>query len=586
VSETTTREEDGPPTEVAWRPGSGSASTAGVAYRAVLLAALLVVMGFFIRQLLTLALVMVLTVTIALALSAATTRLERLRVPRVLGASMVLAAVLAALAGVGVLIAQPLASETDRLRENVPEVAEEVGAQVESLTGRSPDRLVEEGQEFALTLLSPQLVTSVVTALAGVLLVLVTALYIAIRPQPLVDGLLRLVAPGRRGWARHLLQRLRTAWLGWLLGTLLNMVVVGVLLYVAFAVLGLRYALLLAVLGALGEFVPYFGPVLVSIPAVLIALADSLELAVITTVVIVVIQQVEGNVLVPVIMARTVSLHPAVVAVGVVAVATALGPVALLVAVPVISAVVILVEELWVRPREQVAEDASASPRRRVLRFRPRRRGASEAPNPRQVMSVHDQHTSRHRDRRLAGRRVAFLVANEGIEQSELAEPMRAVRAEGGRAEIVAPHPGTVQAMSHLNKADIFPVSIALEDGPDPDDFDALVLPGGVANPDRLRMDERAVAFVRRFMEAGRPVAAICHAPWLLVEADVVRGRTLTSWPSLITDIENAGGQRVNEEVCVDGNLITSRSPEDLPAFCAALVEAVAGTPQAAVASD
>ena len=201
-------------------------------------------------------------------------------------------------------------------------------------------------------------------------------------------------------------------------------------------------------------------------------------------------------------------------------------------------------------------------------------------------MSVHDQHTSRHRDRRLAGRRVAFLVANEGIEQSELAEPMRAVRAEGGRAEIVAPQPGTVQAMSHLNKADIFPVSIALEDGPDPDDFDALVLPGGVANPDRLRMDERAVAFVRRFMEAGRPVAAICHAPWLLVEADVVRGRTLTSWPSLITDIENAGGQRVNEEVCVDGNLITSRSPEDLPAFCAALVEAVAGTPQAAVASD
>jgi protease I len=189
-----------------------------------------------------------------------------------------------------------------------------------------------------------------------------------------------------------------------------------------------------------------------------------------------------------------------------------------------------------------------------------------------------DDH-DRRPERPLEGRRVAFLVANEGIEQSELAEPMRAVRAAGGQAALIAPEPGEAQAMHHLDKGDIFPVDTALEDGPDPSDYDALMLPGGVANPDRLRMDERAVAFVRRFMDEGRPVAAICHAPWLLVQADAVRGRTLTGWPSITTDIENAGGIRVNEEVCRDGNLVTSRSPTDLPAFCEAMVDLFAAAP-------
>ena len=197
-------------------------------------------------------------------------------------------------------------------------------------------------------------------------------------------------------------------------------------------------------------------------------------------------------------------------------------------------------------------------------------------------MSVTDQQNARG-DRPLEGRRVAFLVANEGIEQSELAEPMRAVRAAGGHAELIAPEPGEAQAMNHLQMADIFPVDTALEDGPDPASYDALMLPGGVANPDRLRMDDRAVRFVRHFMDAGKPVAAICHAPWLLVQADAVRGRTLTGWPSITTDIENAGGRRVNEEVCRDGNLVTSRSPSDLPAFCAAMVELFATAPAAAV---
>jgi predicted PurR-regulated permease PerM len=173
--------------------------------------------------------------------------------------------------------------------------------------------------------------------------------------------MVRLLPPDRRGWATAALGRIRDAWLGWLLGTLVNMVAVGVLMYIAFRLLGLDFAVLLAVLAALGEFVPYFGPIIVSIPAVLIALAESLELAVLTAVVILVIQQVEGNLLVPIVMARTVHLHPAVVAVGVVAVSTALGPVALLVAVPVLSAIVILVEELWVRPRE-IVHDAAPEP--------------------------------------------------------------------------------------------------------------------------------------------------------------------------------------------------------------------------------
>jgi protease I len=172
----------------------------------------------------------------------------------------------------------------------------------------------------------------------------------------------------------------------------------------------------------------------------------------------------------------------------------------------------------------------------------------------------------------LEGKTVAILVANEGIEQVELTEPRKALDDAGAKTEIVAPGGGEVQAMNHLDMADTFPVDRALSDA-DPDDFDALMLPGGVANPDALRRDPEAVSFVRGFVEAGKPIAAICHAPWTLVEADAVRGRTLTSWPSLQTDIRNAGGTWVDEEVHNDRGLVTSRKPDDLPAFCAKMVE-------------
>jgi protease I len=176
----------------------------------------------------------------------------------------------------------------------------------------------------------------------------------------------------------------------------------------------------------------------------------------------------------------------------------------------------------------------------------------------------------------LNGKTIAFLVATEGIEQVELTEPWGAVEEAGGTPKLLSVESGKVQAFHHLDKADTFAVDAVVGDA-DPSSYDGLVLPGGVANPDALRTNEDAVAFVRDFVESDRPVAAICHAPWTLAEADVVRGRRMTSWPSLQTDLRNAGADWVDEEVVVDGNLVTSRKPDDLPAFNDAMVELFAG---------
>ena len=171
----------------------------------------------------------------------------------------------------------------------------------------------------------------------------------------------------------------------------------------------------------------------------------------------------------------------------------------------------------------------------------------------------------------LRGRRIAFL-ATDGVEQVEYTEPRKAVEQAGATARLVSLEPGQIQGFNHLDKGDTFPVDKAVAEA-SADDYDGLVLPGGVANPDFLRNDADAVRFVRSFFEAGKPVAAICHGPWTLVEADVVRGRTLTSWPSIRTDVVNAGGIWVDEEVHTDRGLVTSRKPDDLPAFNAKLVE-------------
>ncbi|MFR9724900.1 type 1 glutamine amidotransferase domain-containing protein [Streptomyces sp. MS19] len=171
--------------------------------------------------------------------------------------------------------------------------------------------------------------------------------------------------------------------------------------------------------------------------------------------------------------------------------------------------------------------------------------------------------------------RIAFLVAPEGVEQVELTEPWRALTETGETPQLVSTKPGHIQAFKHLDHGDTFPVDRTV-DQVTAKDYDALVLPGGVANPDALRLDERAVAFAKGFFDAGKPVAAICHAPWTLIEADVVRDRTMTSWPSLRTDLRNAGANWVDERVvvCTSGpnTLVTSRRPDDLPAFDEAML--------------
>jgi protease I len=172
----------------------------------------------------------------------------------------------------------------------------------------------------------------------------------------------------------------------------------------------------------------------------------------------------------------------------------------------------------------------------------------------------------------LDGKRVAFLVANEGVEQVELTSPLEAIRGAGAEIDLIAPEKGGIQGFNHLDRGDTFTPDLSVEEA-DPSHYDGLVLPGGVANPDQLRTRTEAVQFVREFFEAAKPVGAICHAPWTLIEADVVRGRTLTSWPSLQTDLRNAGAEWVDEEVHVDEGLVSSRKPDDLEAFNAKIVE-------------
>jgi protease I len=183
----------------------------------------------------------------------------------------------------------------------------------------------------------------------------------------------------------------------------------------------------------------------------------------------------------------------------------------------------------------------------------------------------------------LNGKKVAFL-ATDMVEQVELTEPWKTVEQAGGEPELVSLEPGEIQGFDHYDKANTFSVDRTVGEV-SVDDYDALVIPGGVGNPDTMRANEDAVRFVRDFTESGKPIAVICHGPWMLVEADVIRGRRLTSYGSIKTDVRNAGGNWVDEEVVVDGNIVTSRSPDDLPAFNRELVELFAKTPVGATTS-
>lgn len=176
--------------------------------------------------------------------------------------------------------------------------------------------------------------------------------------------------------------------------------------------------------------------------------------------------------------------------------------------------------------------------------------------------------------RELSGKRIAF-VATDGVEQVELLDPRRAVEEAGAETALVSVDDGEIQGFNHLDHGEKIPVDLSAKQA-DAADFDALVLPGGVANPDLLRQDPDVLRFVRGFFEQDKPVGVICHGPWTLVEADVVRGRTLTSWPSLRTDLRNAGAEWVDREVVVDGRLVSSRKPDDIPAFNEKIIEVFA----------
>jgi protease I len=176
----------------------------------------------------------------------------------------------------------------------------------------------------------------------------------------------------------------------------------------------------------------------------------------------------------------------------------------------------------------------------------------------------------------LEGRRIAVL-ATDGFEQAELVKPVEGLRAEGATVEVISPKSGEIQGYNHHEKGDKTKVDRGLAEAK-PADYDALVLPGGVINPDALRIEPKAIAFVRDFVQSGKPISAVCHGPWTLIDADGVKGRKMTSWPSLKADLSNAGAQWVDEEVVVDGVLVTSRKPDDLPAFVAKTVEVLRAT--------
>jgi predicted PurR-regulated permease PerM len=330
-------------------------------YRAVLLAGVLVVGGLLFKELVTLVMLTVMTVIVAIPVSAVTTRLAARGVPRALGAP---ATMLAGLAVVGVVVAlliPPFVSEVNHLVDALPRIVQNLLAELRQATGAQRGEYARQAQEIARTytsnpvqLLGPlaSIGLGVVGAIAAVVVVLITALYIAINPRPLVEGGLRLVPPARRARTAEMLAAIRTAWLGWLRGLAVATALIGVFVYVGLRIVGLEFPLFFAVLSALFEVVPFFGALASGAPAVLLGLTHSPGTALAVLAVFVLAHQLDGNVISPLVMARAVRLHPAVVALGVVATGELFGVLGLIIAVPLLSAFTIAVKFLWVLPRE------------------------------------------------------------------------------------------------------------------------------------------------------------------------------------------------------------------------------------------
>jgi len=340
------------------------------AMRAVLLAAGLAAGWLLFRELVTLLLAILMAVLIAIPLAAAADRLERLRVPRPVGVLLTMLAVGAALAALFALIAPAFVAQAGRFVDQVPTVVGVLQRQWQHLTGAAPGDLGERLQRTLRTTLDDpaSVLGSIATVglgvagvLAAIVLILMTAYYIAVRPQPLVSGVLRLLPPDRREAARHTMARIRGAWIGWMQGVVADMVVTGVLLYLGLTLIGVDFAVVFAVLAGLLVVVPYLGALVSGLLPVLFALTVSPGHAALTLLVFIVVQQIEGHIVVPLIMARTVRLHPAVILVGVVLVGRLFGMVGLFVAVPILSLCVILADDLWVGRLDRDARDGEGS---------------------------------------------------------------------------------------------------------------------------------------------------------------------------------------------------------------------------------
>jgi predicted PurR-regulated permease PerM len=336
--------------------------TPGTLYRAVLLAFVLLVAGLIFKQLVTLILALLITIIIALPLSAFAGRLQRVGVPRALGAIVGLLLGIGVLVGLVALIAPAFSREINQFANSLPSIVNDIRHRIAGVTGTSPSHIGRQIQQFVngytqhpTRLLGPaaSIGASVVGILGALIVILLTALYTAIHPQPLTSGLVRTVPPPHRAKAEAILDRLRVAYLGWLRGLAIGMLILGGLTYLGLQLVGLGFAAFFAIFTAIAMIVPYFGALASSIPPVLYALTVSPGKAVLVAVVYIVAHQLESNVIQPLVVARTVEMHPAVIAIGVIAVDRLFGFVGLIVAVPILATVQILVEELWVKPMEQ-----------------------------------------------------------------------------------------------------------------------------------------------------------------------------------------------------------------------------------------
>ena len=329
--------------------------------RAVLLAAGLLLLGLIFHQLVTLLVAILMTILLAIPLSGLATYLERYRIPRAVGALIALLCFVGLLAGILALLIPPFVDQTKQFADAVPGIVDDLRNRVQEVSGDQPSQVGLDIQSFInrLTespsdLIGPlaSIGFSIASVLGAIVLMVITAFYIAVRPQPLIDGMLALFPPERREWARGIMQRLRDSWVGWMQGVVVDMLITGVLVYVGLRLIDLDFAIFFAVFSALMVLIPYFGSIAGAIPPVLFGLTDSVEKAVLALAVYVLIQQIESNMTIPLVMANRVKLHPALVAIGVVVIGQLFGFIGLFVAVPILCLIVIVVDEVWVKPLE------------------------------------------------------------------------------------------------------------------------------------------------------------------------------------------------------------------------------------------